>query len=301
VSFPFDASSKFFLSLSLKDWLVLIGRPTDADVAELDSDLSTISAAADKLIRVNGPDPSIEHIEVQSSRDVNVPIRMCRYGVLALYETHIPVSSTLILLRPEADGMELTGIFEAKSRNGMPYLQYRYQVIRLWEIPAQFFLDAGIGVLPLAPLGKINLEQLPDLMRQVRFRVERLVSPTNWEEYWTGIGVLMGLKFEPNQVHELLKGIADMIDLRDSSIVQMYLKEGREEGVAIGLERGLERGAVDEARRILLKLLSRRFGQIDPKVQSMVDSTADLATLERLLDRIVDVASPESLFDSGHD
>ena len=31
---PFDASAKYFMSLSLKDWLVLIGEPADLEVSE---------------------------------------------------------------------------------------------------------------------------------------------------------------------------------------------------------------------------------------------------------------------------
>lgn len=172
MAFPFDATWKFFADLNPKDWLTLVGRSAEVEAVELDSDLSTVSATADKLILIKGPKPSIEHIEVQSGRDIRMPIRVCRYGVLLLYEKRVPINSTVILLRPEADGPELTGIYRAASHDGIEYLQYRYNVIRIWEMPAERFLTGGIGVLPLAFLGKIEDERLPEVLENVRLQVE---------------------------------------------------------------------------------------------------------------------------------
>lgn len=294
MSFPFDASSKFFISLGLRDWLTLIGRPTNAEVVELDTDLSTVSTAADKVIRVNDADPSIEHIEVQANHDGDLPIRVCRYGILLLYENRIPINSTVVLLRPAADGPELTGLYEARAKDGSLYLQYRYHVIRLWEIPANSLLNAGIGVLPLAPLGKLELDELPEILREVRVRMERQLPPSSWDDYWAGLGVLMGLKYETKLIRTLLEGVLTMIkmsDLRDSSLVQFFgnefREEGREEGAAIGEIRGI--------RKAVLSLVAHRFGSIDPALESFVNSTSNLAELEKLLLLASDVDRPDQL------
>lgn len=301
MSFPYDAASKFFLSLSPKDWLTLIGRPVDAEVSELNSELSTVSAAADKLILVNGPVPLIEHIEVQSSRDIDLPIRVCRYGILALYEKRRPINSTVILLRPEADGPELTGLYEVRLPDGTLFLHYRYRVIRLWEIAPQAFLDAGIAVLPLATLGKIEKDELPAFIREVRVRVERELSPSEWVRYWTGIVILMGLKFDSNSIQESLKGIGTMISLKDSSIVRLVLDETRQEALQEGRQEGLREGAVLATRKHLLDLITLRFGTVNSKWTDIVEALSDLTQMEQLLSRAYNAPTVERMFDLGGD
>ena len=53
--FPYDASMKHLLSARLADWLPLSGRPVTGPVEVMDAELSTVTAAADKVVRVGGP------------------------------------------------------------------------------------------------------------------------------------------------------------------------------------------------------------------------------------------------------
>ena len=69
----------------------------------IDSDLSTVTAEADKVFRVVGPEPYLVHIEMQSSADPTLPRRLLRYNVLLDYRHDIRVWSVAILLRPEAE------------------------------------------------------------------------------------------------------------------------------------------------------------------------------------------------------
>lgn len=284
MSHPFDASSKYFMSLSLKDWLILIGEPANLDVSPLDSDLSTVSARADKVFLINGPKPRVEHIEVQSRCDRMVPRRVCRYGVLIHYDTGLTVNSTVILLHSAADGPGLTGIYKVVSENGDPFLEYRYKVIRLWELAPKVFLDAGIGVLPLAPLGKIEAEELPELLRQMQLRLESEIPRSGWNEYWTGTRVLMGLKYPDELIEELLKGIFQMFDIRESSTIQRFLNEGREEGT----------------KQALVRVLTHRFGTVAPKLQEYIEAVSDAEVLQILIDRALDVQHPEELLPESY-
>jgi hypothetical protein len=60
--------------------------------------------------------------------------------------------STIVLLRPAADGPDIKGIYERRYRNGDVYDWFRYDVVRIWEHPVEEILASGLPVLPLAPV-----------------------------------------------------------------------------------------------------------------------------------------------------
>ena len=68
MSKPYDATTKFLLESHPLDWLRFAGLPS-GKVTVVDADVSTISLAADKVFRVEAPDPYIAHFELQASAD----------------------------------------------------------------------------------------------------------------------------------------------------------------------------------------------------------------------------------------
>jgi len=83
-------------------------------------------------------------------------------------------------------------------------------------------------------------------------------------------------------------------DLRDSLVVQKFMKEGREEGLQQGLERGREEG-LTATRRMLTLLLKQRFGRIPTKISRKV-AAADLAAIEQWSLRVVKARSLDERF-----
>ena len=69
MSHPYDASTKYLVQTRLADWLPLCGRTTTAAVEIVDADLATVTAAADRVLRVHETPPWLFHVELQSSRD----------------------------------------------------------------------------------------------------------------------------------------------------------------------------------------------------------------------------------------
>src|SRR5262245_9946120 len=65
VSKPFDATLKDLLEIEPTDWPILIGLPP-CPVDVIDADISTISGAADKVLKLRGPSPSLMSIDFQS-------------------------------------------------------------------------------------------------------------------------------------------------------------------------------------------------------------------------------------------
>jgi hypothetical protein len=84
LSKPFDATTKRLVELGPMDWVSFLGLPgTDATL--LSADLSTVTAGADRVLRVEHEPPYGLHLEFQASRDVAMDLRCLRYNVLAEY------------------------------------------------------------------------------------------------------------------------------------------------------------------------------------------------------------------------
>src|SRR5581483_1745873 len=128
---PFDATLKSLLEASPRDWPALAGYPAAA-AEVIDADVSTISGAADKVLRIPGPPPWLMHLEFQTGPDRSLPRRVHGYNALLEDRHDLPVRSAVILLRPQADLANLTGVYERQFAEEAPYLTFRYQVIRVW-------------------------------------------------------------------------------------------------------------------------------------------------------------------------
>jgi hypothetical protein len=136
--------------------------------------------------------------------------------------------------------------------------------VRLWETPVEALLSGGIGVVPLAPLGKVEPAAIPAVLLRMDERVRRDVSPSRIDELRTATRFLLGLRYDRSQI---LAWIQEMTWVRESSLWQIAVDEGR----------------VDEARRLVLELGAERFG---PPEQAVVDAIAridDHDGLKRLI------------------
>ena len=61
-----------------RDWLALAGVDPAGPVGLIDANLSTITAEADKVIRVGGDSPWLAHIEFQANRGPRLAPRLCQ-------------------------------------------------------------------------------------------------------------------------------------------------------------------------------------------------------------------------------
>ncbi len=276
----FDATLKDLAESYPSDWLTQLELPATGPLALVDADVSTVTAQADKVLRVGGPNPWLLHLELQASRDPELPRRLLRYNVL-LYGRHgLPVHSAVVLLRPEADDPGLTGIVSYQAPHGRGGLEFRYQVLRVWKRPAETFLAGGLGTIPLAPLSDVPTATLPGVIHRMDERLMREAAPADAAKLWAATYILMGLRYPDDFAAELLKGVRTM---KESTTYQAILAEGRAEGQAV------------EARKILLHLGGKRFGPPDVRTRTAIEAIADVERLEQLTERLLDVSSWEEL------
>ncbi len=81
---PYDATARKLIEMGPPDWAAYLGNPVaDPDrVKAIDSNISTVTAEADKVLWIEDPKPWIMHIELQAGRDVNLEDRAHTYSAL---------------------------------------------------------------------------------------------------------------------------------------------------------------------------------------------------------------------------
>lgn len=277
---PFDATLKHLLEKYPRDWLRLVGVEPKGRVELIDADLATVSASADKVFRVNDSRPWLLHLELQASCDSHLGGRLLQYNVLLDRRHNLPVRSVVILLRPEADGPAMSGIVQRSLTGTPPYLQFQYDVIRLWRLNPASILDSGVGTLPLLPLSDVAVGELPQFLEEMDSRFRHKTKRLDAASLWTATFVLMGLEYEEAMVSKLLAGVQGM---KESVTYQAIVEEG--------LAKGRVEGRVEEARNLLIRLGSSAFGAPKARVRKTIRSISDLSTLEHLADRLMAAGS----------
>jgi predicted transposase YdaD len=273
---PFDTSTKHLLETYPAAWLAYVGLPATGPVTVIDADLSTVTAEADKVLRLDEPTRWLVHVEFQASADPTLERRMLRYNALLGSRHRVPVQSVLILLRPGANHPRLDGILHQHTPDGQLYLDFRYLVIRAWEQPVDAVIAGALGTLPLAPIAAVTEDTLPAVIRRMDNRIQAEASPREAATLWAATYLLMGLRYSPEIAEQLLRRVRDM---RESSTYQAILTEGR----------------IEEAQTILLRQGRKRFGPPDAHVQATLESINNRERLEALSERLLDVSTWDEL------
>ncbi len=265
---PFDVSTKELVWDGPAAWLERfgIGPPGPAEV--IDSDITTLTAAADKVIKVGGPEPYLVNLEFQSSHDKEL-VKTTWFRQAALYHRHrLPVLTVLVLLRREANSPSFTGTFEICMRDGWQTNQYNYKVVRMWEEDPEPYLTSEINLVPLAPITNVTEDELPGLVKRMAKRISTEPQPSA-AKLWTAAYLLMGLRYSKEVASHLLEGVRDM---QESTTYQAILSEG----------------SVTGEQRLLILQGTRRFGKPDTATVAAIEAIRDIEKLDALGVRLVD-------------
>lgn len=261
---PFDATLKELVTAYPVDWLTQLGVPVTAPPEVLSADLSTVTAAADVLLKVG---ELVVHIDVESGPDDSLARRMLLYNVLAHHHTGLPVRSIVVLLRSNAVGSgPKTGV-EYAPVPGASELWFRFETVKAWELPAEDMLEAGVGFLPLAvlgkpPAGKSRAQALEGIVERIAERASREAKPD--------VGKILTATYVLSTMHvplELAQGIFNkMIAMQELEGYKAIMNEG----------------AVKHMRAFIRKQFEARCGVPTEKQGSKLDLIDDLERLERI-------------------
>ena len=279
MSKPFDAISKGLVEIEPASWPALAGHAGGA-VEVIDADISTVTGASDKVLRVSGTPSWLMDINFQRVPDASVPRRTHKYNALLENRHDLLVRSVVVLLTPAANLVTINGRYLRRFPGEEPHIDFRYQVIRVWQLPVAALLKEGLGTLPLAPISAVTEVELPGVVAQMKQRVAREARVALAEELWTATYVLMGLRYQDALVHRLLQGVLQM---EESVTYQAIIRKGKGEG------------KLEEARKNLLLVGQECLGVPPKGVEATVEAIDDLARLEQLLVQAVKAQSWEAL------
>jgi len=302
VTKSYDATTRDLIEIDPGAWVEYLGIPVPdrSRVEAIDADVSTVSAQADKVLRVLGKRPYIIHVELQAGRDLRMPDRMLRYNVMIGYRHQIPVRSMLVLLRPKAWSPRLTGAHEISLPGGDAYLRFRYDVVKAWEHRAEDVLKGGLATLPLVAISDVGSMGISEALAAMAERLAREANPNRRAMLLTSAQVMMGLSYGKDKANQLWKEIEmDVLKIHgieESSTYQDILQKGVRKGRRQGRAEGKAEGRAEEARQILLRQGRKKFGTPPRTVRDRIEAMDDLARLNDLLDRILDATTWDEMF-----
>lgn len=291
---PYDATLKHLVESRPAEWLGYLGLPLGTRIGAVDADLSSVTAAADKVLRVDGPDPYIAHLEFQSGIDTELDRRMLLYNVLLRSRHGLPVRTVAFLLHPRtASATVLGGVRDV----GDPHcrLDFAYRIVRVWEQPPESFLHGGLATMALACVAA-SAEELEKTYNLIAAKLRAEASESDAREIWAATFIMSGLRHDLILVRRLMKGAWNMSWEENSVTYQAILAEGEAKGQA----KGEIAGRIREAKALLLRLGTRRLRSPSVAISEQIQRIDDLPRLEALIERTMDTSSWEELLSLGN-
>ncbi len=153
--------------------------------------------------------------------------------------------------------------------------------MRLWQMPVGQFLTGAMSLLPLGPLAKVERSELPKIGREIGRRLQSDHDFAKNDRIVTMISVLMRLRYDHMTTQTLIDSIPDNEEYPG---FKMFLDRGRVEGRV----EGQAEGRSHEARALLLRLGSKKFGPATAEQEARLDAIADVERLELLGEKLLD-------------
>jgi predicted transposase YdaD len=243
----------------------VLGTP-QTSVAVLKTELSIEPIRADYVtfLQLQG---RILHLEFQTKLESTppLPLRMLDYWVRLYRLYRLPVTQAVVLLLPPAPETVIETAFSVETT------RHEYRVIPMWQENPELFLNDP-ALLPLAPLTATTQPQT--LLERVVERVSQIERGQR-AEISAYTQILAGLKYKKDLIRQIFReGM-----MRESVIYQEILAQGEQ----IGEQRGRQEGE----RSLILRLLTRRVGELPQQVRLRIE-TLSLEQLENLGEALLD-------------
>jgi predicted transposase YdaD len=263
------------------DFLTTFDGPPTVPVALLNVDLSTITLAADLVLGLGDPLGEIVTIDFQASANATKDLDLLAYNTLLHRAYRVPVHSILLYLRPKAAHSNQDGTITYQGRPGRGKMDFGYEILRLWQRPAQELLAGALGTLPLAllcelPAGVSVEAGMTTVIDQMVRRILAEAPEDRAQRLLTSAFLLAGLRVEREVARQLFQGVQAM---RESDTYVAILDEGRDQG--------RNEGRLDEAREGILRLGQLRFGAPSEAITATLNGIAELERLRRIHDQLM--------------
>jgi hypothetical protein len=227
VTADYDQAFKILVDLNPNDWALLAGLIVVNNAAGMETELPERNRHLDRLIRVSDDQGDIAvHLEFQAGKSGNrVPIRLIGYSIGVTEKYRLPVHSCVVLLRRPADSPVLTGAYKQRSRGVMPYLTFRYRVVRLWQVPVKTLLLPGSSVAVAGVLSDYGTLTADEIAERIAACINVILDIDTRAMLFTIAYNLAGLRFNDSQA-DIMFGREISVLEKYSSTVQATLRRG---------------------------------------------------------------------------
>jgi predicted transposase YdaD len=216
--------------------------------------------------------------ELQLRYKETMPLRMRAYIALAEERYNLPIYPVLINILPHVKTPNIPNFYQQEFMGMKSYQDYR--VINLWEIEADLvFAENLSSLLPFVPILKGGGEEAV-----VRKAVIKLRENEQLSDLEPLLSFFAAFVLEMPIVQQIMRW--DMIVLRESPWYQEILKEGEKRGE----QRGEQRGETN----LVIRLLSKRFGNLDQELAAQIRQLSS-PQLETLGENIFDFSAMADL------
>ena len=276
-----DITSKRLIAINPDEWVRWASGVADASGCELLSgEFQFIRRYTDTLVVVKHSSVGefLALFEIQTHYTPQMPNRMRSYAALASEVYKLPVFPVLINIMPY--GKPIPTRFESEFL-GLTARQ-DYRVINLWEIEAEDILAQDLwSLIPFLPTMKGASEELIEKAKA------RVVLDTEMQL----TKIADELEFALALFTEAFFGKETTLRIFGGKMLEIIAQTSMYQEI---LGRGLRQGREEEIRKVLSKLLTKRFGEIDAQTEESVNELS-VEQAENLAEAIFDLEKPEDL------
>ena len=292
----YDPTLKDLVEIEPASWPLLFGY-AKAPTQIIDADIATVSGAADKVLCVAAVPPYLLHLEFVAGHDVaTLPATLLMRNSLLVYRHDLPVRSGVVLLHPQTDSPQLSGMYERGLVGEAADVTFRYAVVRVWQLDPKLLLSGGLSLLPLALISAVTEAELPGIIKQMERRLHTQRGRRRVALVWGAAYILLGLRYSSALAAQLFRGVLSM---KESSTYQAILQEGLREGLQKGLQKGRQEGLAEgklaEARRMLRMFGDAHLGEPDAETVAALEAIDEVGRLEELCARLPSTQSWQEL------
>jgi predicted transposase/invertase (TIGR01784 family) len=237
------------------------------------SELSLEPIRADALILLESAE-IILHLEFQTEPDESMPFRMLDYRT-RVYRRFPRKTLRQVVIYLRETGSE----FVYQTSFNLPNTRHEFEVIRLWEVPAEELLEFT-GLLPFVTLGRTA--NRAETLREVAEVIEEIGERQQRNNVAAATSILAGLVLRKDLIQYLFREEI----MQESVIYQDILAKGEARGKAEGKQEG-------EAI-LILRQLTRRFGGISLDVAEQIRGLS-VERLEQLGEDLLDFSEREDI------
>ena len=251
----------------------------------LNVELPVVNAPRVDLLGVS-PDDELVAIELQSTNDSQMPLRMAEYS-LRVYRLFQRFPRQILLYvgdEPMRMPAELAG----------PDHVCRYTIFDIRDLEAETLLSSPLTADVVIAI----LTRLRDRKTVVRRILSRIAQLTG-EERATAFArllILSGLRGLEAAVTEEATHMPVLNDILDHKVIGPAIKQGLQQGRQEGLQEGLQQGRQEGALAVLRKQIEKRFGLLPASVEERLASLTE-PELEAVSIRVLDAKSMDDLFE----